>query len=162
MGDTESDASETDAPAAPPAPTASEPANDRLPDDHPLVKAYKAEKAKAAEARQKLSTYDQAEQTEGEKFAAAVKRAEEAEIRALRLEVAAEKGLTPAQAKRLVGASKDELEADADEIIEAFPAKAPMVPPSSKPSPSGRGGTDPTEPVDTIDIAKLANAIPRP
>lgn len=42
--------------------------------------------------------------------------------RADRLEVAAEKGLTPAQAKRLVGDTKEELEADADEILEVFGA----------------------------------------
>jgi hypothetical protein len=41
-----------------------------------------------------------------------------------RVEVAAEKGLTPAQAKRLVGKSRDELAADADEIIRDFPAAA--------------------------------------
>jgi hypothetical protein len=38
-----------------------------------------------------------------------------------RAEVAAEKKLTPAQAKRLVGVTKDELLADADEIIQVFP-----------------------------------------
>jgi hypothetical protein len=40
--------------------------------------------------------------------------------RADRLEVAMEKGLTPAQAKRLQGENKEELEADADEILELF------------------------------------------
>jgi hypothetical protein len=43
----------------------------------------------------------------------------------LRREVADEKGLTPAQARRLVGSTRDELEADAAEILEAFPAAAP-------------------------------------
>ena len=38
-----------------------------------------------------------------------------------RVEVAAEKGLTPAQAKRLVGKDRDELAADADEILKLFP-----------------------------------------
>lgn len=42
--------------------------------------------------------------------------------RADRLEVAMDKGLTPAQAKRLQGESKEELEADADEILELFGA----------------------------------------
>jgi hypothetical protein len=40
----------------------------------------------------------------------------------LRREVADEKGLTPAQARRLVGATREELEADADDILTAFPA----------------------------------------
>ena len=43
-----------------------------------------------------------------------------AEARADRAEVAHEKNLTPAQAKRLQGETKDELAADADEIIELF------------------------------------------
>lgn len=59
-------------------------------------------------------------QAAAEREAEAARRADEAELRALRIEVAAEKGLTPAQAKRLVGASKEELEADADEIIADF------------------------------------------
>jgi len=41
----------------------------------------------------------------------------------LRREVADEKGLTPAQAKRLVGSTREEFEADADEILAAFPTK---------------------------------------
>lgn len=54
----------------------------------------------------------------------ATKRAEDAEakakaetLRADRLEVSIEKGLTPAQAKRIVGDTKEELEADADELL---------------------------------------------
>jgi Spy/CpxP family protein refolding chaperone len=38
-----------------------------------------------------------------------------------RVEVASEKGLTPAQAKRLNGATREELAADADEILKIFP-----------------------------------------
>jgi hypothetical protein len=41
----------------------------------------------------------------------------------LRREVADEKGLTPAQAKRLVGSTREELEADADDIAASFPVK---------------------------------------
>ena len=47
-------------------------------------------------------------------------KAKAAQARADRLEVAAEKGLTPAQAKRLQGETKEELEADADELLEAW------------------------------------------
>lgn len=45
---------------------------------------------------------------------------ESAEQRALKLEVALEKGLTLVQAKRLVGGTKEELEADADELVKSF------------------------------------------
>lgn len=59
-----------------------------------------------------------------EKAQTATKKAQDeaakATARADRLEVAMEKGLTPAQAKRLVGDTKEELEADADEILELF------------------------------------------
>lgn len=56
------------------------------------------EKARAAQAK-----------AEGE--------AKEANLRADRVEIAAEKGLTPSQAKRLVGSNREELEADAEELV---------------------------------------------
>lgn len=106
------------------------------------------------DAQAKLATFEQAEQeraeadkTEAEKRAAAEQRAADAELRALRLEVAAAKGLTPAQAKRLVGASREELEADADEIREAFPttpARPEPRTPRPDPSQGNRGGAKPT------------------
>jgi hypothetical protein len=82
----------------------------RLKELEPLAaKAKQLEDAKKSEA-EKLT----------ERAAAAEKRAAEAETRALRLEVAGAKGLTAAQAKRLVGTTKEELEADADELVAAF------------------------------------------
>jgi len=47
-------------------------------------------------------------------------RADAADLRAMRAEVAASKGLTAAQAKRLQGTTVEELEADADELLAAF------------------------------------------
>lgn len=41
----------------------------------------------------------------------------ETEARAMRAEIANAKGLTPGQAKRLVGSTREELEADADELL---------------------------------------------
>lgn len=92
----------------------------------------------------------------------------ETEARALRAEVATAKGLTAAQAKRLAGSSREELEADADEILEAFPVSTSTEgtrsagPPSRQPKPTLRGGSDPTteDPVET-DPAKLAESAPR-
>jgi hypothetical protein len=129
-----------------------------------LADLKKAREERAAlEAR--LKEIEDQGKSEGEKLTErltqAEKRAEAAEQRALRLEVAASKGLTAAQAKRLVGATLEELEADADEIIEAFPARsAASPPPSTKPSPSARGGTDPTEAPEP-DVQKLVDSIPR-
>jgi hypothetical protein len=79
-------------------------------------------RAKAAEDR--LAEIDAANKTDAEKaadrLADAEKRATEAEARAARLEVAAAKGLTPSQAKRLQGSTVEELEADADELSTDF------------------------------------------
>lgn len=86
----------------------------RLKELEPLAaKAKKAEEDKKSEA-EKLT----------ERLTAAETRAAKAETRALRLEVASSKGLTPAQAKRLVGSTKEELEADADELLADFGAPA--------------------------------------
>lgn len=85
------------------------------------------------------------------------------EAKAMRAEVAMAKGLTAAQAKRLVGTTLEELEADADEIAEAFPAASgAKPPPSQRPAVADlKGGSDPTSDEDTIDPAKLAASIPR-
>lgn len=88
-------------------------------------------RAKAnATAAQRLEEIENASKTEQQRateaLTAAEKRAADAEASALRLEVAAEKGLTPAQAKRLVGSSREELEADAEDLLTNFkpPEKA--------------------------------------
>ncbi|WP_346536955.1 hypothetical protein [Micromonospora sp. DPT] len=112
-------------------------------------KARRALEAKLAEFEKAEQVKAEAEKTEAEKRAAAEQRAEQAELRALKFEVAAEKGLTPAQAKRLVGSSREELEADADDILATFPTapaqterKAPKPDPSQGArSESGKGGS---------------------
>lgn len=70
-------------------------------------------------------------QVAAEREAEAAARAEQAELRALRIEVASAKGLTPAQAKRLVGSTREELEADADEIVADFGARPQVTPQST-------------------------------
>lgn len=75
-------------------------------------------RAQAAEA--KVKEAEDAEKTEVERLQGQVtdltKRAEASEAKATRFEVAAAKGLSLAQARRLVGSTKEELEADADEM----------------------------------------------
>lgn len=96
-----------------------------------------------------------------DQLATITKERDDALSESLRLQVAAEKGLTPAQAKRLVGTSREELEADASEILEAFPVKGATPPPSTKPAADLKGGGEPdTDPVET-DPAKLAESVPR-
>lgn len=100
-----------------------------------LVKEREAAKAaekRASDAEARIKEFEDRDKSEAQKLE---ERANAAEARAARLEsdslrrdVADEKGLTPAQAKRLVGATRDELEADADEILEAFPVAATTAP----------------------------------
>lgn len=93
-------------------------------------------KANVAAAR-RVEELENEGKSEAEKLSdrasAAEERANAAEQRALRLEVAAAKGLSPAQAKRLVGTSREELEADADELLETFGT-------SAKPDKAGSNG----------------------
>lgn len=82
-------------------------------------------RAKAnATAADRLKEFEDRDKTEAQKMQdraeAAEKRASDLESHAVRLEVAAEKGLTPAQAKRLVGTTREELIADADDLLATF------------------------------------------
>lgn len=94
------------------------------------------ERAKANEnAAKRLSEIEESQKTEIEK---AVARAEEAERRAntieleaIRNQVALSKGLTSSQAKRLVGSTLEELEADADELLADLKANKPAKAPSA-------------------------------
>lgn len=72
------------------------------------------------------------------------RQAKESEERALRAEVANAKGLTPNQAKRLVGATREELEADADDLLKDIGAqqkRGNRVPTEGKTTP--KPGEDP-------------------
>lgn len=84
----------------------------------------RAAERRATDLEAKLKEFEDRDKTEStravERAEAAEKALAAAESRALRLEVASEKGLTPAQAKRLVGESREELEADASELLETF------------------------------------------
>jgi len=82
-------------------------------------------RAKAnAEAATRLKEFEDRDKTEAQRLTeraeAAERRVAEIESHALRLEVAAEKGLTQAQAKRLVGNTREELAADADDLLATF------------------------------------------
>jgi hypothetical protein len=72
---------------------------------------------------EKYADYDDLKEKAGEKatleerVAEIERQARDAESRAMRAEIANAKGLTPNQAKRLVGGTREELEADADELL---------------------------------------------
>lgn len=128
-------------------------------------------------AADELKRLKESKQTDEEKVAAKLaeleKRTNESDRRALRAEIAQAKGLTAAQTKRLQGTTKEELEADADDLLESFPAAkdgnsgggsggGSGDDKSRKPRERLSGGGDPTdnEPVET-NPAKLAAGVPR-
>lgn len=81
-----------------------EPAEDRLGDGG--QKALAAERTARRDAERQLrESQDRVRELEGAET---------------RRDVASAKGLTPSQANRLVGATREELEADADDLLSAF------------------------------------------
>lgn len=136
------------------------------------------EKAKAnADAAKRLKDLEDSDKSAIEKAesraSAAEKERDEAKGHLLRVTVAAEKGLTPTQAKRLVGSTREELESDADELLETFSKFGRSDPgkgdedDKDKPAPRDRpkerlsGGGDPTEEPEETDPRKLAARVPR-
>lgn len=122
----------------------------------------------AEEKAKKLDELENASKSEterlNERVADAERKVQEAELRALRLEVAAEKGLTAKQAARLVGTTKEELEADAGELLESFKSdddKGDDRRPASRPTTNLRGGGDPTDEPTETNPSKLAESVPR-
>lgn len=150
--------------------------------EHELGERLKRERAKYAdydELKAKAAKFDDLEASSKsdldkltEQIEGLKKSQADSDQKALRAEVAMAKGLTAPQAKRLAGTTREELEADADEILEAFPAPPSTEeggtrttpPPSRKPAPTSlKGGSDPTqETEDDLDPVKLAESIPRP
>lgn len=154
-------------PAAPPTPPAPEPPK---PDDAPLgpagMKALQEEREarKALEKQlaglaplQKLADALGAGKPEAggkseiellnERFAEHEKTVTTEREARWRAEVAHEKGLTPAQAGRLTGSTREALLADADALVALFPPAGPRTP---GPDPSqGARGTPPGVDLDT-------------
>lgn len=157
-------------PAAQTAPTASTPAGDEHDDGDEGklgangLKALEAERAankasrkQIAELQAKLKEYEDANKTEAEKtaerLAALEKTSAESQSRAERLEVALDKGLPKALAARLQGSTREELEADADELLKLVGEQKPASP---KPDPSqghGGGGAKPSSMEEAIAAA---------
>lgn len=97
----------------------------------PEVKRALAKANKEAETlRLRLKEFEDRDKTDAQKVQEerdALRAERDAlSLQVLRREVADEKGLTPAQARRLVGTTREEMEADADELIEAFPKAKPV------------------------------------
>jgi hypothetical protein len=82
----------------------------------------------------------------------------ERELDDLRRDVASAKNLTPSQARRLVGATREELEADADDLIGAFRPPDPSAALRGRPVEKLVPGAVPTAP-EPFDAGKVADKI---
>lgn len=132
-----------------------------------LARKNESQAKSNADAAKRLSEIEDSQKSEVEKAAAKVAEAEtraaEAEAKALRLEIAAEKGLDGKHLRYLTGATREELEANAAQLLEDFgstdePGDKPTPP--SKPSEDLRGGGDPSA-APHPDIRKIVDDIPR-
>lgn len=113
--------------------------------------AAEAQRALAAE-QAKVKAFEDANKTQEERDAearAALERTSaENAAKALRYEIAAEKGIPLSAAPRLVGGTREELAADADKFLADFPAlrvsvtRAPAPDPSQGPRPTDSPKSD--------------------
>lgn len=123
----------------------------RLKDLEPLAK-----KAKDLEDANK-SDQEKAE----ERASGLEQRAIKAETDVARLKVALKKGLTETQAKRLVGENEEELEADAEELLESFKSEDDDGQVPRRPRERLRPGAAPATEPEENDPAKLADKVSR-
>lgn len=95
-----------------------------VPDE--VKRALKKANKEAETLRFKLKEYEDRDKTDLQKLQeerdSLKTERDSLSLAQMRREVADELGLTPAQAKRLVGSTRDELEADAQDILTAFPS----------------------------------------
>lgn len=143
--------------------TGTTPESDRLPDDHPVVKALAKANEEAKQARLKVKEYEDRDKTDQEKASEKLSDLEKnlttAQADAVRFEIALEKGLTKNQARRLVGSTRDELETDADELLADLGIDGDGEPPPNRRPKErlkpGASNTDDDEP----DPDEIANRI---
>lgn len=122
------------------------------------------ERLEALEAEKKKE--EDAKKSEGQKLQEALDEAKRtagsASQEAARLRVALKKGLTETQAKRLVGESEEELEADADDLLASFKQDDDDEQDSRRrPTERLRPGAAPSADADPSDPKKLAEQVPR-
>jgi hypothetical protein len=125
-------------------------------------KARRDAERQLKEMADQLKTLQDKDKSDSERLSEKVTQLEKdlatATARADRFEVALDKGLDMTRAKRLTGTTREELEADADELQSWTAGKPDPAP--SKPTTDLRGGGDPTEEPD-VDVRKVVEGIPR-
>jgi len=138
--------------------------------DLKYVKSLRAEAAKyrreARDAQNKVKDFEDASKTEIERATERLTNAESTAAQATeesaRLKVALKKGLTIEQSKRLVGENEEELEADADSLIELFTANESEQDQLGTPRERLKPGAVPSAENEETDPGKLAESVPRP
>lgn len=113
---------------------------------------------------QKIKDGEKSEtQKERDLRVAAEKERDDLKLAGMRRDIAESKGIPLKHAGRLKGATKEELEADADEyLLDYTPPEGGTKPPiPGKPKENLRGGSAPDEKPEETDPAKLAALIPR-
>jgi uncharacterized membrane protein YqiK len=129
-----------------------------------LARKHEQQAKANAEAARRLKEAEEAEKTVAERLADLQRKAQEAEMRALRFEVATEKGLPPKLVRFLHGSSREELEEAAAELLEAIKPTdtgAPDTGMTGKPRERLRPGAAPEGEPEETDPRKLAAMIPR-
>jgi hypothetical protein len=150
---------------------------DALAKERTARRRFEAEAKKNATAAERLAEAENADKSEvqraTDKAAAAEARAKAAELRADRLEIAASKGIPPSLAGRLMGETREELEADADELLKVMKPGEGGDTADKGASPNGAGdsrarpkeslrsGAAPQAEPEENDPTKLAALIPR-
>lgn len=139
--------------------------------DRRLAKRLGQERAKYSgfdDLKAKAARYDELEDAKktneqrlSDQLTTAQKRVAELEFDQMRRDVAADKGLPAKFARRLTGTTREELEADADDLLDTLPKPEPKTPLTQKPKESLRGGGRPDEEPEETDPRKLAARIPR-
>lgn len=108
-------------------------------------------------AADKLTAIEEAQKTEAqrleERATAAEKALSDKTLEAERALVALEKGLTPSQAKRLIGSTREELSADADEIVAEFVTTSKPGQVRADPSQGPKAADAPTDPAQAFALA---------
>jgi hypothetical protein len=133
----------------------------RLAAERAKYAGYEDLKAKAAELDQLKDANKTETQRLSDQLTQFQKENDALKLTQLRAEVAAEKGIPAKIARRLTGTTREELEADADELLETLPKPETVVPLNQRPRERLRGGGRPDEEPEETDPRKLAAKIPR-
>lgn len=119
-------------------------------------------------AQAKVKEHEDATKSDQEKLeeraSGAEKGEKDAKLEAAKLRVALKKGLDETQAKRLVGETEEELEQDADELLESFKGEGgdeEGEKPRQRPTERLRPGAAPSADAGETDPAKLADEVGR-